>query len=150
MRKGLIYSILLASALLIPREDVELAKIKPVETVSIRYEDERIVIETDTEDTGMGSTTDDAIKDLMETADGRVYLDTAKYLLVGADAEVEIPKLSGMLKGSVRICERKGEIDVVTVGEYLRAHKPDMRLKDWREGEQLQVLESENERMKIK
>ena len=150
MRKGLVYGILLSAALLIPTNHVELAKMRPVETVRIRNQDEWIVIETDTEDTGRGSTLEEAVKDLRDTAAGRVYVDTAQYLIVEEAAESQIGKLKELLKPGVRVCIEKGEIDMQTVGEYLRAHSPEMKLKNWQTGSKLQVLEGENGRLKLK
>lgn len=150
MRKGWIYGALLTAALLIPRNDVELAKIKPVEVVSIRFRDDVLMVETDTEDVGVGLTVEDAIKDMEETAAGRIYLDTAKYLLVEENATSEIPEMCGLLKGSVLVCERKGDLDLRAAGEYLGVHTPKMKLKSWEKGKRLQILESENDRMKLK
>ncbi len=61
MRKSFIYALLLTAALLLPKSDVELGKMKPVETVSLRNRDGLVMIETDTEDVGMGITLEAAL-----------------------------------------------------------------------------------------
>ena len=149
MRKGLIYGILLVVALIIPTNDVELCKMKPVETVSVRTEEGNVIVETDTEDSGIGLTLEDALRDLKETTAGSIYLDTATYLIIDQDCLELIPKLYHSLKPNVRVCRRQGDVDIKTVGEFLGEHTPEMKLKDWKAGEKLQVLEGENGRMKL-
>lgn len=150
MRKGILYGVLLAAALLAPTDDVELGKMKPVETVSIRTQEGRVLIETDTEDMGSGETFKEALKDLEKTTPGRIYLDTAQYLLIGEEAEGMVPELEAMLKDGTRLCKREGEVDMKTVGEYLRQHTPEMKLKNWKQEDRLQVLTAENGRLKLK
>lgn len=150
MSKWWIYGALLAAALIMPHEDVTLGKMKPVETVSVREEEGLLVIETDTEDMGVGNTIEEALKDLKETTAGNLYLDTATYLLVDQATFELIPELATQLKGTVRICMQSGETDLKLAGEYLREHIPIMELRKWRKGIQLQVLECENGRMKLK
>lgn len=150
MRKGLIYGALLAAALAVPTDAVELGKIKPVETVSIRMLEGNVIVETDTEDSGIGATIEDALQDLRETTAGAIYLDTAEYLIVDQECLDQLPALSRVVKPNVRICERRGDVDVKEAGVFLREHSPKMRLKNWKQGEKLQVLEGENGRMKLK
>lgn len=150
MRKGILYGVLLAAALLAPTDDVKLGKMKPVETVSIRTQEGRVLIETDTEDMGSGETFKEALKDLEKTTPGRIYLDTAQYLLIGEEAEGMVPELEAMLKDGTRLCKREGEVDMKTVGEYLRQHTPEMKLKNWKQGDRLEVLTAENGRLKLK
>jgi len=150
VRKGILYGVLLAAALLAPTDDVKLGKMKPVETVSIRTQEGRVLIETDTEDMGSGETFKEALKDLEKTTPGRIYLDTAQYLLIGEEAEGMVPELEAMLKDGTRLCKREGEVDMKTVGEYLRQHTPEMKLKNWKQGDRLEVLTAENGRLKLK
>jgi len=150
VRKGILYGVLLAAALLAPTDDVKLGKMKPVETVSIRTQEGRVLIETDREDMGSGETFKEALKDLEKTTPGRIYLDTAQYLLIGEEAEGMVPELEAMLKDGTRLCKREGEVDMKTVGEYLRQHTPEMKLKNWKQGDRLEVLTAENGRLKLK
>ena len=149
MRKGIIYGMLLTAALLVPTNDVELGKMKPVETVSVRMQEERVIVETDTEDTGIGTTIEEALRDLRETTAGTIYLDTAEYLIIDEECKELLPVLLHVVKPNARICERRGDVDVKLVGEFLREHTPEMRLKNWKTGEKLQVLEGKNGRMKL-
>ena len=149
MRKSFIYALLLTAALLLPKSDVELGKMKPVETVSLRNRDGLVIVETDTEDVGMGITLEEALENLRKTTAGRIYLDTAAFLLLDPEMTDQAEMLRGNLKGSVRLCECSGEVDVKEAGEYLRCHSPKVELKDWKKGMRLQILETENGRMKL-
>ena len=150
MRRGLVYALLLAAALLIPSEGVELGKMIPVETLYIQYKEGQIILQTDTEDVGTGATAQEAMADLEQTTAGRIFPDTTVFLLVDENAKYYIEAIEPYLKGNVRLCELNGDADLKAVGEYLHAHHPKMKLKQWRKGMQLQALETENGRMKIK
>lgn len=150
MRKLAIYGVLLAAALMIPTKATELGKMKPVETVCIHLDNHIVVIETDTEDIGRGVTVADALHDLRETTAGIIYLDTAEYLLVKEGAEIHIPELAAHLRDTVWICGAEGEIKLKDVASFLSVHKPSVKLKEWREGGMLEVLEEENGRLILK
>ena len=149
MRKGLIYGMLFVAALLLPNNAVELGKIIPVETVSVSCRDGLFLIETDTEDLGIGPTLDSALQNLKDTAAGRIYLDTAEYLIAEQNAMEALGPLVRELKGNVRLCERQGDVDMKTVGQFLREHTPEVKLKCWEMGDLLQVLKGENGQIKL-
>lgn len=150
MKKSILYAAILAAATAVPNRHVELGKLKPVETISIGYQENYLIIETDTGDIGIGSGVTEALKDLKETTAGTIYLDTAEYLIVENEAREQIEKLRPWLKRNVRICEKDGQLDITKVSEYLRAHRPEVTLKQWEKHISLQVLETENGRMKLK
>lgn len=147
LRKLIIYGALFIAALMIPTRATELGKMKPVETVCIYKDRNMVVIETDTEDMGRGKTVSDALLNLKETTAGTVYLDTATYLLVMEDAEPYIPEIAGYLKKTVWICGAEGEIEVKDAASFLSVHKPEVKLKDWRKGTELEVLKEEKGRL---
>ena len=149
MRKGIIYAALLAGALMLRPVDAELGKMKPVETLSIQYSNGVITLTTDTEDTGSGSTVAEAVQDLQEAAAGRVYLDTTAYLLVGENASSYIEDLAPYIKASTRMCEMGAGIAPKDVGEYLRSHEPETKVKQWQEGVPMQILVYENDHLKL-
>ena len=150
MKRIWIYIVLLVSALLIPSKRTDLEKLKPVETVYLYYESEQLVIQTDTEDRGEGSDIQQALKNLKDTTAGRIYLDTADYLLIGTDAEHDAQMLKEELKGSVRVCRAEGELDIKMAGAYLKVHMPQKKLRDWKAGEAIQILKTEADRMVLK
>lgn len=150
MKKLLIYALLLGGALLIPREHTDLGKLKPVETVFIYIEEEQAVIETDTEDLGRGLDVHSALLNLKETTSGIIYLDTANYLLVGKGAEHLIPQAGEYLKDAVRVCIAQRAVKVTDATEYLSVHKPVCKLRDYKQGTNLEELCAENGRLILK
>lgn len=150
MKRLIIYVVLMIAVLLIPTERTDLEKLKPVEAVLVYREEEQIVITTDTADLGRGESIDAALKNLKESAPGIIYLDTADYLLITQDTEEQILQLRGNLKGTVRICMTEGEIDMERVGEYLSVHKPEKKLRDWKAGDAIEILYSEDDRLILK
>lgn len=150
MKKTIIYGILLTAALLIPNEATDLEKMKPVEAVLVRMEDDLIIIETDTEDVGIGATVAQAMRNLEETTAGTIFLDTADYLLVTEGAEQQILEMAQYLKKSVRICYAEEQIDIVDAVEFLRAHRPEIKLRQWKDGAEIEVLKEENGRLIMK
>ena len=149
MRRAMIYSGLLAAALLLPSGGKELGKIKPVETLLIKAEKGQIILRTDTEDLGIGNTVEEAMCDLEKTTAGRIYPDTTLYLLVDETAEENIEALKAYLKGSTRLCIVEGDVDLQEAGEYLGTHKPGIKLKKWKKGGSLQHLRNYRGKMKI-
>lgn len=150
MKKTIIYGILLTAALLIPNEATDLEKMKPVEAVLVRMEDDLIIIETDTEDVGIGATVAQAMRNLEETTAGTIFLDTADYLLVTEGTEQQILEMALYLKKSVRICYAEEQIDIVDAVEFLRAHRPEIKLRQWKDGAEIEVLKEENGRLIMK
>lgn len=147
MRKTALYGILLAAALLVPTKTTELGKLKPVEAVSIRVEGDSVIIKTDTEDMGKGTTVPKALVNLKETSDGIIFLDTADYLLVTQGAETHIPELTNYLKQGVRMCGAEENVDLKDAVGYLSTHKPEVKLKYWNVNTKLQKLKKDNERL---
>ena len=141
--KIVIYGVLIAVALMIPTKPLELGKLKPVEVIQIIHSEELIQIKTDTGDSGKGKTVELAIQDLQKTTAGTVYLDTAEYVLVAKDQAVAEGMLP-YLKETVRLCQWEGEMKLDEVAEYLDAHSPKMKLKDYRAGMLLEILKEEN------
>lgn len=150
VRKLIIYAMLLAAALLIPKNTVELGKLKPVEAILLYIEEGQIVIETDTEDMGRGETVSEALNNLRETTAGIVFLDTADYLLVCDGAQEYISQVARYVKETVLVCEAARTIDLQKSAPFLAVHRPKMQLKKWSEAVQMEVLEEQNGRLILK
>lgn len=127
MRK-LLYIIIGVTVLLLPVDRLDAAKLLPVEAVAVTVEGERVVLVTDTEDRGEGSTAEAALKDLKEKALGIIYLDTANYLLVGEGAEEPAEELRKHLKRRVQTGAYAGG-DVMEEARWLDAHRESARPK---------------------
>lgn len=147
--KMIIYGILIVSAMLVPTRPLELGKLKPVEVIRVEKNDEGILIETDTGDSGRGRTVNQAVWNLHETTAGTIYLDTAEYILLPMD-ETVLMEVCPYLRGDIRICHWVGEMKLEEAAKYLDAHRPNMRLKEYRAGTLLQVLEGENGRFRLR
>lgn len=147
MKRILIYIALLAGAVALRPESADIGKLRPVQLVSVYREDEWVILETDTEDLGRGLSIHDAIKNLKETTPGVIYLDTADFLLVHRDTQNMIPELTAYLKGKVRVCIAEGDIPLTDASDYLAAHPPKTRIRDWYPEKQLEILQHQGERI---
>lgn len=119
--RRILYAGILLAAFFAPVERLDVAKLLPVEAVAIYMEEEEIVLEIDTEDQGRGSTVQEALENLKENATKIIYLDTARYLLVAENAQVQAKELLPYLKPSVRQGAYVGG-SVKEEAKYLDAH----------------------------
>ena len=140
MKRLPIYIAILALTLLAPLERMDVAQLEPVEVVFLTKEGDTVFLATDTKASGQGTDVAAALADLKQTAAGVVYLDTAEYLLVSEDAAGEINALRGSLKGSVRLCLGQ-DVQVEEVAEYLEVHGTLPKLRDWKAGDPLPILQ---------
>lgn len=150
MKRILVYILAAAAALAIPMESIDVGKLQPVGLVQVYKEKGNIIIKTDTEDSGKGDQVSAAFEDLERTTAGVVFLDTADYLLLSADAADSLPDLSVYLKPGVRVCLADGGIDPAQAAEFLNVHRPPMKLRDCEGIQNLPKLEQENGRLKLK
>ena len=130
MRKVL-YALLLIPLLFVPLQRVNIADLLPVEGVAVYIDEDKVVLETDTEHMGKGDTVQQALDSLKENTSAVVYLDTAKYLLVSENAVSQIDSLRQYLKPTTQVCvcDAKGRVkDIIS---YLEIHQKLPKLKDW-------------------
>ena len=66
----------------LPHPAKDIAKLKPVRAVYLYMELEKLHIETDTGDSGSGTTLAEAYSDMRSGADGEIFLDTAEFLIL--------------------------------------------------------------------
>ena len=140
MKRILIYLGILAAVVAAPVRPLNIDQLLPVQVVSIYKEGARIVIETDTENKGIGLTATQALQNLKDTASGTIYLDTAQYLLLTKDAVEAVEELREELKASVQMCLATDNVNLEKVAIYLNAHGPLPRLKEWEKGVELPIL----------
>ena len=143
MKNIILYSLLLGSALLLPRQGTDVGKLLPVELISIYKEADAFVIATDAGATGTGDTIENAVMDMKATAAANVYLDTADFLLISDLSDEEVETLREILKPSIRVCETEGRVSPKRAADYLRIHRPEQRLGEWTRSNpvQLQIIE---------
>ena len=119
----------------------DVGKLRPVEVLWVRMQDDSIYIVTDMGDSGMGENVKSAARDLKRKASGEVFLDTGEFLLVDENAQSLIPELIEMLRPSCMICLVQGKVDMEQVGAYLRSHPPERNLAQYQACEQeLEIL----------
>ena len=146
MKRHIAYGVILVALLFAPVETMNISQLHPVQAVSVSCQWGKVVIETDTEDKGIGDTTALALENLKDTTGGIIYLDTAEYLLIGENAEDVAEDLRGVLKGNTKVCKANGVQDLPKAVEYLRIHKDLPRLKAWKRGDVLPVLSAYEKR----
>ena len=131
MKRIILYCILLVAVTVIPVKQLDVGDLEPVQAVWIYRREENVVLQTDTEDFGVGETVAEALKDLEENCLGIIYLDTAEFLLVTENTQELIPELGQHLKGSVRVCLWDGKGSVEDAARYMDAHKIGCKLRKW-------------------
>lgn len=150
MKRILVYILAAAAALAIPMESIDVGKLQPVGLVQVYKEKGNVIIMTDTGDIGEGDQVASAFEDLEKTTTGVVFLDTADYLLLSVDAADLLRDLSAYLKPGVKVCLADSGIDLVKAAEYLKVHRPPVKLGGCEGVQNLPKLEQENGRLKLK
>ena len=149
MKRITLYMLLLVAALIAPVEKMDVAQLRPVEVVCLQRQDDQVILQTDTEDIGIGTDAMQALEELKRTSPAKIYLDTADYLLIGEGAEVDVEDLRQVLKPTVRVCLIRQNISLEDVGKFLQIHGNVPKLKQWKKGMELPILDSENDRLKL-
>lgn len=129
---------------------MDIGKLRPVQVVRVSRVDGTVAVQTDTEDAGFGDSLEAALEDMKRTATGKVFLDTADYLLLGENSEEYLPALMEQLRPSCAVCMERGTADMSQVAEFLECHKPTITLMRYRSGEtDLPILRTEEGRMTL-
>ena len=131
MRK-VVYIIIVSLLFFVPLERVPVSQLLPVTAVALDVEDGDVVLQTDGGLQGRGHTVVAAVDDMNKRAPVVVYLDTAKYLLVGENAVDLIGQMQILLKGNVRVCVTDKRDDYELLIQYLDVHGDLPKLKEWR------------------
>lgn len=147
--RGFCYVGLILGMLLIPVERNDVGKLRPVEAISIYKDVDKITIETDTEDMGTGNTVEEALKNLVDTTAGIIYIDTAEYLLVEVEEVSIIEQMSPYVKHSVKVCAMEGRIEPEEAVVYLQSHPINTTLKTAERGKDIPVLAKESGKLTI-
>ena len=147
MKRIMLYIGILVVLLAVPVKRLDVGKLRPVQVVRIYKDDGWIVIETDTDDYGIGMTAAQALHNMEETTAGVIYLDTAQYLLLSKDAEDAAEELRSVLKPDTRLCYGEKELDIGQAGRYLASHGDLPKLKQWKTGQDLPILTTFRKRL---
>lgn len=152
MKRRIIYGIGLAMLLLLPKNTAgtDIAELEPVGALRAGTERGRLTLETDTGQYGTGVNLKEAVEDMNETASGKVFLETAAYLLVTPSAVKWLPELAEELRPNCCVCLDVTGEELQTAARYLAVHRPDLTLRLYRQGEgRLQVLYIREGRMRL-
>ena len=141
MKYRIIMLMLLAAAML-PTQGKEVGKLIPAAVLSVRLDEEtnNVILQTDSENTGEGETTDAALLDLRAAAPGEVLLDTVEYVIAAEGDTAALLELKNILRPNVRVCKASEEVDLKEAWQYLRAHSPTVRMSEISENTVLQTL----------
>ena len=121
MRK-VIYAALILLSLLIPLKRLDIAKLEPVEAIAVEVRNGEVLLRTDTDSEGKGQTVELALEELKANAQGIIYLDTARFLLVGENAQNEAQEMREYMRNNVVVAPYNGT-DVMEETRRLDAHK---------------------------
>ena len=148
MKRTVLYAVIGILTLLVPVKRLDVAKLRPVEVIYIYQADGRVVLETDTQDMGVGDSAAQALEDMRSTSPAVIYLDTAEFLLIGKDCEEHAEALRGELKESVRLCRVAGTPDLQLAAKYLSAHGDLPTFRAWKADTRLPRIHIEKEVIK--
>lgn len=110
----------------------DVAKLEPVELVVLRAIPQGFAIQTDTGSFGSGTSIADAIQNLEETATGKVFLETADYVLLeGVDADA-IPVLLEVFRPSSKVLFLQGDAAPESLAAFLRSRPQMVSILRWK------------------
>ena len=148
MKRIILYCVILGAVLAVPVEKLDVGKLEPVQAVWMHRQDDQIVLETDTDDWGFGTTADAALADLEEHCPGIIYLDTAQFLLVSENAANQIPMLRQHLKDSVLLSSWDGQGQLSDAVKYMASHETGIKLKKWKQDVKIPLLRLQKTKIK--
>lgn len=126
-----------------------MSQLRPIEVIYICKEGDTVLLQTDTDDLGLGEDARSALSNMKDTSPAVIYLDTAEYLVVGPGGEEAAMQLRGILKDSVQLCATDEKISLQDLAQYLPVHGKLPEFAQWEAGQELPILHLENERIKI-
>ena len=150
MKRGIWILLAIGALLLTGETGMDLEDLRPVETLLLSTEEEQVILETDTGDRGEGESLPAAVRNLNETSEGRIFLETAAFLIYRPEAAPVLPQLKSWLRPETAVCVAEENLDVKTAGRFLNFHRPDCTLRElWKKSEEPPVLSMEKGRYRL-
>lgn len=153
MKKVLLYLVLIAAVIFLGEKgngSEEVGQLQPVQLIMAQWTGGELQLTTDTGHSGTGGNVKKALNDMNEAASGRLFLDTADYLLISKNSLFVLEELSGYLRPSCAVCQLDGNVEPAEAAEYLSYHIPELTLAMYEAGERtIPVLSSKEGRMKL-
>lgn len=113
----------------------DVAALEPVKLLYVDSREGTYYLATDSGHRAQGNTVSAAVSNLKSAATGKLYLDTAEYLLVSSSAWEAVGRLSQYLRPDCIVTVARGIPDAEKASSFLDTHKPDFTLNDFRAGE---------------
>ena len=132
MRRSYLIGAALLLAILLPKgRGTDLSELIPVEILYIDKVEDHIQVVTDQGVSGMADTLEAALADMQGTSPGRVFLDTAEYLLVTEQALPELENLMRTIRPSVKLLLVTQQPQWDGLAAYLQGQDPEATLLDY-------------------
>lgn len=129
----------------LPHPAVDVGELEPVQVVAVVWSEGAYHLSADTGASGRGATLAQAAENLSEGATGKVFLETAEFVLLAPGVPVT-EEFCAVLRPSCRVSLAPAGTDPEAAGEYLRVHPPGTTLNDLRAGKRtLEWLRREGE-----
>ena len=129
---------------------MDVGMLKPVQIVVVKKVGENILVQTDTEDQGIGKDLPAAVETMKASASGEIFLETADHLLVEPACMDVLADAIQLLRPACTLCLIEGEPNMDTLGDFLKLHAPQVTLTEYRAGiSDLQYLKCDEGRMCI-
>mgnify|MGYP007119881365 CR=1 FL=1 len=128
----------------------EIGDLQPIQTVALTFEQGMVVIRTDTDNCGIGQSLPDAVADMEASASGKLFLETADYLLLAPECRDLVPAMMEYLRPSCILCMMEGQPELELVADFLKHHDPKVTMLRYRAGDRrLQTLITQKGRMEL-
>lgn len=138
MKKWLIYAgVLLVVALLGMggRSGGDVSDLQPIQLLIADYRNGKVTLTTDTGYQGTGKDVQSALEDMKRSTPGKIFVDTADYLLVRKNAHSLITQFYETLRPSCAVCSLSGTADPADAAEFLQYHVPRLTMGKYEAGE---------------
>ncbi len=133
-----------------PFSESDVAQLQPVELLYVSMTSEGVKVATETGDLGEGEDLNEAMHDLEKCAAGKVFLETAEYLLVTDGARGLLPELTSIMRPGCAVCVAPELVNLEEAAAYLNVHRPEVTLNDYRADQtDLPHLKQEEGRFKL-
>ena len=131
----LIIAIIIAGmAELLPFGGTDIAKLHPVEVVLITNRGGAVYVEADTGIFGSGENMQLALSDLILSASGSVFLETANYVLIDERYPGLLKEIGDYFRPACQLYYYAGEGKLNNIGKYLETHPSTASVLTYRQG----------------
>ena len=128
----------------------DIEQLQPVQLLEVSRSRGEILLRTDTGDQGRGRNLEAAMKNMADTSEKRIFLETADQLLLRKNTEYMVTELYRFLRPAVRVCRVGQKVDLKQAAKFLSTHEPRNTLGKLYAGEgQLPELKVERGRLKL-